>query len=169
MRALTSDIVQLTRALFWGMIKTAFFVISFWGLDGRCHPQPLDWQVISRNHTKNKPGSWRLAVSSALHVSNLQCRVEPACQTSQTAALQQRRQGGFLDTFLQLSPCFIMQLILIILPSVNRLMQQSASSLLYSPPLPTLSSLPPPPPPLFPLLFFSLFLTPSSSSSLPHC
>lgn len=76
---------------------------------------------------------------------------------------QQRRQGGFLDTFLQLPPRFIMQLILIILPSVNRLMQQSASSLLYSPPLPSFFLLFP----LFllhslhliPVLFFSPFLT----------
>ncbi len=76
---------------------------------------------------------------------------------------QRRRQGGFLDTFLQLPPRFIMQLILIILPSVNRLMQQSASSLLYSPPLPSffllfplflLHFLP-----LFPPLFFSRSLT----------
>ena len=80
-----------------------------------------------------------------LRVFNLQC--EPRCQTCQTAApmgfqtSQPRRQGGFQDTFLQLPPRFIMQLILIILPSVNRLTQQSARSLLYSPPLPTLSSL----------------------------
>lgn len=63
---------------------------------------------------------------------------------------QQKRQGGFLDTFLQLPPRFIMQLILIILPSVNRLMQQTASSLLLSPPLPS---------------YFPLFL--SSSSTIP--
>lgn len=45
---------------------------------------------------------------------------------------QQWRQGGFLDTFLQLPARFIMRLILLILPSVNMLMQQSASSLFHS-------------------------------------
>lgn len=45
---------------------------------------------------------------------------------------QQWRQGGFLDTFLQLPARFIMRLILLILPSVNTLMQQSASSLFHS-------------------------------------
>lgn len=51
--------------------------------------------------------------------------------------IHRRRQGGFLDTFPRLPPRFIMQLILTILPSVNRLMQQSARSLLYSPPHPS--------------------------------
>lgn len=67
-----------------------------------------------------------------------------------------------------------MQLILIILPSVNRLMQQTASSLLHSPPLPSFFplflSLPPPPFP-FSFLFppFFILLSPHSQSlSFPH-
>lgn len=118
------------------------------------------WEVQRRNAaTRNKPGSRRLAASSACASFNSQCGVNQDAKTCQTAALMDfqtshwKRQGGFLDTFLQLPPRFIMQLILIILPSVNRLMQQTASSLLHSPLLPS----------FFPLfLFDTSFLPPSS-------
>lgn len=108
-----------------------------------------------------------------------QTSCEPGYQTCQTAEIHPRRQGGFLDTFPRLPPHFIMRLILIILPSVNWLMQQSASSLLRFPPHPALSSysssIPPPFPPSrsFPASFSASSppssLIPSSLLALFDC
>ena len=56
----------------------------------------------------------------------------PDCCSDGFQMFQWRRQGGFLDTFPQLPPRFIMHIILHILPLVIRLMQQSVSFLLHS-------------------------------------